>query len=222
MKSYLLFFILITFAACINQTTTEPSPRIAPTTSLENMIAIANCSSPYGNYISEVHSTMFGYTFMRHTYDDSPPFIGVVLDSMTGYLLDSTLSITDTMNTKIIEMIKGHEFIWIAEAPTRYIYNIQSMEMGDTNGLAYYIGDDRFGNKVFLNYHISSQKLASFFFQNPLNPAEFIKTHYVSWQDSEIGEIPKEVHIIQNEKDTFKFVYQEVRFNDVNFEELAF
>ncbi len=184
----------------------------------ENLAAIANCTSPMGNYTTTVHSTADGYVYFRQDYEyRDTPFIAIVLDSLTGYVLNKDHSIVDTLDVMAIEMVRGHELHLIALAPSLYFSDLTFDKVIPDDGIAFFSGKDRFGLPVDIRKGgkdlSAKHQIKKVIFKNPFNSQEEIIIDYLEWMDSKLGEIPKVVEIIQAEKDTFRFEYTDVQVN---------
>ena len=220
MKNNWWVLLLVIFGAC--QTEKEVTlPTLANAEmDLKNIVSVAQCTYSGGNYTTEVHSTAEGGVYFRQVFTDMDrPFEVVALDSSRAYTLDSNHVYKDTLGVQAIEMLRGHEFHWMALEPSRYFSDLKMVDTEtDSLGreLTIFEGHDRFYRYVKLVISNETNLVDYISFQNPLKVTELIEVKYLTYMDSDIGQIVKTLNVTQNERDLFVFNFIKVELNSAN------
>ena len=215
---YILVFLISFFWSCTGKKVQDKSIVLVPGyQQIQDIVSIAQCSSPFGKYTTEVHSFADGGCYFKQTFNDNDaPFI-IRLDSHNaGYLVAENDSIITTLLPEDVEMIRGHEFHRMHMNPQRFYANIH-FEKNETlgeNEFDWYLGEDRLDNPVKILYDTKQKLISKIELINPKDTAQTIEINYNKWVDSKYGKLASKIYIVQAKKDTFFFDFQSLKVKD--------
>ncbi|GEM_PF-1044330 len=235
MKEYLIIVIgfscLLSSFSCSKKRSTDQNnhiKRIELTPKykqIENLISIADCQGPDGNYITEVHSTKNGYTYFSQKYEYKDDEFEVILENEDfGYSVDLASGQKDTLSQPVLEVIKGHEFHKISLFPDMFFSNImyQKDSIFRSQSCEVFSATDHSRNPVRIFYDRNEMLIIGFNFYNPFDPSEKIETHFQKWEASDYGKLVKELEIVQAERDTFNFIFNRILINSEKFDRKSY
>lgn len=184
---------------------------------IQDIVSVAHCSSPFGQYITEVHSLADGSCYFKQLFSDSDsPFI-VKLDSLNnGYLVTENDSVVTTLSPEDVEMIRGHEFHKMSMDPWQFYTNIHFDKNVTHLGADHerYLAMDRLDNPAKLLYNREEKLISKIELINPKDTSQTIEIHYDKWVDSTYGKMAREIYIVQAKKDTFFFDFRSLKIKD--------
>ena len=181
---------------------------------IQNVVATADCTSPRGPYISEVHASIDGYTYFLQTFDDGQ-FAAVVSANDRGFVLDTLEQLRDTLPPEMQEMIRSHAFHLIHTRPGDMYGAITYDTLTNYRNAIHerYVAQDVFGRQIQFFKLPTDSVLAGMRLFNPVSTAELIEVNFRAWTASEYGPMASLVEIVQNATDTFTFQYRDILIN---------
>ncbi|NNE26021.1 MAG: hypothetical protein HKN09_04210 [Saprospiraceae bacterium] len=184
--------------------------------SINSIQTIANCTSPAGQFVTEVNSKSDGdCLFIQNNDIDSSTFIAHITPDNIGFILDENHAVLDTLSDKGIEMIKGHEIHRIMTSPESFYNDIRYNKTEDYLGTTYpvFSAEDGLNNPIKIFYNPDKKRLKKIELVNPLDTSQIIEIVNNTWMNTSFGKMPKEVDIIQAKKDTYRFSFIKVDVN---------
>ena len=184
---------------------------------IQDIVSIADCDSPFGKYITEVHSLTDGscYFFQKFA-DNNVPFIVKVNADNKGHIINEQDVILDTLSTEDVEMIRGHEIHKMSIDPWFFFeditYEKQLKYLGTESEL--YNGKDNLDNPVEIVYNRRKKLISKIALLNPKDTLQTIEILYDKWVQSNYGKMLKEIKIVQAKKDTFYFDFRSLKVSD--------
>ncbi|GAB4237484.1 MAG: hypothetical protein Tsb0034_12660 [Ekhidna sp.] len=188
---------------------------------IKTIVASANCVSPEGPYKTIVHSaTDYTYFHQRFSYREATTNLMVI--GSECFLLDSALSVIDTLTEANRFFIRSHEFHKISIAPHEYFSNLTFSEEQVFNGSMHqvYSGLDGLGHPSEVYYDEANRRIAGFSIQNPGDSSEIITTRHTSWAETDFGPMVKTLEIDQGGHSLFTFDFETIALNDQAFKRL--
>jgi hypothetical protein len=210
---FLMFVILIMGSCAEKETKNRILALHENYGQIQDIISIADCSSPFGEYTTEVHSLTDGSCYFIQKFDDNEVPFAVKVDSINqGYLIGENNSIIDTLSREDVEMIRSHEIHKMSIDPNHFYSKLQFKEkvIHEDKDHELYIGEDRLGNPVRLFYSSAEKLISKIESRNPKDTTQTIELFYDIWVQSKYGAMVKEIHIVQAKKDTFFFTFKSV------------
>ena len=209
-----LMFVILIMDSCIDKETTKGILTLEPKYGqIQDIISIADCSSPFGEYTTEVHSLADGSCYFIQKFDDNEVPFAVKVDSINqGYLIGENNSIIDTLSREDVEMIRSHEIHKMSIDPSHFYSDLQYKKNATYKEKEHelYKGVDGLGNSVHIFYCREEKLISKIELQNPKDTTQTIELFYDGWVQSKYGAMVKEIHIVQAKKDTFFFTFKSV------------
>ncbi|MDG2450188.1 MAG: hypothetical protein P8M34_11140 [Saprospiraceae bacterium] len=191
------FIYIIAFVCCFENKTDIREIALQPGYSqIQNIISIADCSSPFGLYTTEVHSLEDGSCYFVQKFSDTEaPFEVKINFDNVGFLINNQDSIIDTLSLEDVEMIRGHEFHKLSMNPAFFFDDIRHSKSIEFQGCIneIYSGKDGLGNPVSIYYNKRKKLVNKIELLNPKDKSQSIEIIYAKWVPSKYGEIAKVV-----------------------------
>ena len=207
--SYALLLLIFAVTSCVERQPIEGVLSLNPKyTLIQEVVSIANCSSPFGTYTTEVHSLADGSCYFIQKFSDMETPFRVHVDSIyQGYVMDETNVVLDTLSTEDVEMVRSHEIHKMSIDPNHFYSKLQFKKKVThlEKDHELYLGEDRLGNPVRLLYSPDEKLISKIELRNPKDTTQTIELFYDMWVQSSYGEMAKQIHIVQAQKDTFFF-----------------
>lgn len=218
-KNYRPFlFLLICTLGIVSCIKTKKDPKGVLTLNpkylqIDLISSFANCKSPNGDYITKVNSKKDGsLSFYQKFENRDAPFIAEIRSDNTGYVIDESKKVVDTLASLSVEMIRSHDFHRIQTNPKAFYHQIK-FDKALESGRELYTAVDRLGNPVKLFFDRTNNQLRNIEFLNMMDTTEVIQIRYKAWEDSDYGKLAKEIEIVQAKKDTFSFHFETIYIN---------
>lgn len=215
--SWLLCVLLVVFCSCGEKQYQIIIPESY--TEINDIIAIADCSSPFGDYLTEVRSKGDGScVFIQKFNNTDAPFI-VRLDGInTGYVVNEQDVVTDTLSREDVEMIRGHEIHKMSITPGFFFNTINFEKQTDYRGSTHeqYSAKDGLDNPVSILYHPEGERITKIELRNPMDIQQSIEILFNAWTETKYGELANDVSIVQAQKDTFNFYFKSLKIYDTS------
>ena len=182
---------------------------------ISDIITIADCTSPMGDYLTEVRSMGDGSClFIQKSNTSNHPFIAKIKDDGLGYVLSEHDNIIDTLSRENVEMIRGHEIHKMSINPKFFFDEISLDQATSKLDQQYYHAKDGLGQPVKISYTRKDQKITKIELINPRDARQTIEIIYNSWIATKYGDLAKNVDIVQAQKDTFNFNFKSLKIYD--------
>ncbi len=185
--------------------------------SIQNLIAVADCNSPKGNYITETHTATGGYSYFKQTYSYSPdPFEAVIQNKTDGFQVGDT---SHPLPKEAVYTIRGHEFHNIILEVNSRFHDFQKPVVVEIDSTRMYSlkAKDELNHDCSLFFSVKTNLLTAIHFQNPGDEKEIIKTEFSGWKTTGRLQLPYHVRIDQGGK-IFTFDYTRISFNSPGFQ----
>ncbi|MEQ8471423.1 MAG: hypothetical protein RIC35_09565 [Marinoscillum sp.] len=192
---------------------------------LKNITAFANCESSDGHYTTYTESSFEDdYLLFQQVYDfKSNPFYALILKKDEGYGLDTTLTSQGPLSEAVIAVLKAHEFHEMMLEPEKRYFGMKQIE--DTvffnqkcNQL---IASDHLGLPVRLFFDKTTKLMAGISQSNPYKKGEIIRVHFEGWFKKDQIKVFHTVKVEQGESDEFILEYDNITFNNPDFEKIS-
>lgn len=179
---------------------------------VENMITIANCVSPSGNYTTEVHTTPDGYTLFRQEYTYNPsPFEAIIENDTAGY---SIADPSANLPPEAVYVVRSHAFhLQLLQVQQRFhsFSRQDTVQKGDTT-LYRIRAKDELDNDCTLYFDPDTGLLSILEILNPDNKQEMISTQFTEWRKTGDLKLPYHINIYQGSK-LFTFDFLRIDIN---------
>ncbi len=99
------------------------------------MITIADCHSPKGQYITEVHSGADEYTYLKQEFENKEPYEAIIISDKYGYEPEHKAKVV--IGRELICAIKSREFHKIILEPKLRFHRFSEPEAVVLRGVAF-------------------------------------------------------------------------------------
>ena len=209
-QTFLLFFI--TLFVCIACSEREKQIELNPKYSeIQNIVSIAQCKGPGGNYVTEVTSFEDGGGLFTQKYDYQKNFYSRINSDSTGYVLSEQGDTLQALPRNAVEVIRSHEFHRLHINPNHFFHEFKYIN--NENDLEVYNALDRLNRTAKIYYSRKEKLIEKVELTNPLDTLQTIEIQHKKWMDTEYGKMVKELEIVQAKKDTFYFNFENIQIN---------
>jgi len=196
---------------------------VGKTAKIENLRTKADCVGPAGNYITSTNSSFTDdYVLFEQDYDYKSSFKAAIYSFDEGYGLDTNSVSQGPLSPTIIAVLKAHEFHEVMMQPEKRYDEMRLLE--DTvffdQKCRQIRASDHLGLPVRLYFDKKNHLMAGFSQVNPYKKGEVISIHFSEWEKKDRIKVFKKLEIRQGKKDRYLFDYQEVSWNNPDFEKL--
>lgn len=184
---------------------------------VQNLVSVAECSSPNGKYTTEIHTASGDYSYFRQVYSYKPAvFEAVIRNRKSGYRIDDP---GKPLSDISVYTIRGHAFInMILEADRRFhdFGETTTTQTGDRE--SYQLkAKDELNHDCFLFIDVKTRLLSAIHLQNPEETREIIKISFSGWKAVQQLLLPHQVTIDQGGK-IYSFNFTRIVFNSPGFQ----
>ena len=186
---------------------------------VKNLITFAQCTSPAGNYTTELHVTTNEYSFFKQVYTYKPaPFEAITKGVSKGFLIGKT---NEAMPPNMVYVIRSHHFHNAILEIKRRFHDFEPAQVVQAGGKTYYQikAKDELNHECSLLFDQETKLLVEFHIQNPENAQEIIKTRFRDWRTVQGLLLPHHLEIDQNGK-IFTFDFVKIAINSPDFREI--
>lgn len=181
-----------------------------------NLVSMANCTSPSGSYTTEVNTDSGYYMYFRQQFSYKPEaFEAIILNRSKGFSAGDSLQI---LSPEEIAVIRGHAFhTLLFELTTRFQAfekPVNLVEKGQE--LVSIRATDEQGYECILYLDSRSNRLTRLKMQNPGNREETISILWSDWKNVQGCILPHKVVIDQSGK-IFVFDFKKIELNSPAF-----
>lgn len=209
-QTFLLF--LMTLFLCVACSEREKQIELNPKYSeIQNIVSIAQCKGPGGNYITEVTSFEDGGGMFTQKYDYQNNFYSRITSDSIGYVLNEKGDTLQTLPKNAVEVIRSHEFHRLHTNPNHFFHKIKYLK--EENKQEVYSALDRLNYSTKIYYNRREQLIEKVELTNPLDTLQIIEVIHKKWTDTEYGKMVKELEVVQAKKDTFYFHFESILIN---------
>ncbi|RYU93899.1 DUF4292 domain-containing protein [Emticicia agri] len=187
---------------------------------IETIIAFANCTSPKGNYTTQIHTSAKGYSYFKQTYSYNPQDFEVkIYNNTKGFVVGDS---TQPLTKEAIFAIKSHEFYnLILDIHERFNDFSEPEELKADKQPVYRIAaKDELNHLSLLFFDKRTGFLNEIHLQNPENEKELLIIRFSDWKKVDDLQLPTHILINQSEK-LYTFDFTQIRFNAPDFEKIT-
>lgn len=184
---------------------------------IANLVSMADCTSPDGDYTTEIHTAVDGYSFFKQVYSYKPALFEAVIKNKTN-----GFSISDSvrpLSKEDVYTIRSHEFQNIVlELNTRY-HDFEGPTKVQIDGIPVdqVNAKDELSHPCILSFDHNTSLLTSLEIQNPGTINEVLTIKFSNWKKIENLLMPYHVVIDQSGKN-YVFNFIKLQFNIPDFE----
>ena len=183
---------------------------------IKNLVSLADCLSPGGNYTTEIHTARGGYSYFKQVYSYRPaPFEAIIENKVNGYIIGDSIK---PLSKEAMYAIRSHEFHNMVLEVDQRFHDLEKPEMSKADSVKNYSikAKDELNNDCKLFFDVKTGLLSAIHFQNPDSTKEIIKTRFSNWKKTQGLLLPHHVDIDQSGK-LYSFDFTNISFNSPDF-----
>jgi hypothetical protein len=185
--------------------------------SIKSIHAVANCTAPHGEYVTEIQSARDQRLHFRQEWPGRQPFVGIIAGQHAWTNNAETGEVQKLAESSVL-MLRSHEFQMIPlTLPERFSQMTVVSEASFVGEMCHLIqANDELGNPCTLYFNRQSGLMAGFTMANPIGEAgETVQTVFNQWQIIENIKLPMTVTATDKNGD-FILDFHTVELNNVD------
>ena len=183
---------------------------------IDNLISLAQCTSPSGAYTTEVHTHRNGYAYFKQVYSyRDAPFEIVTKGVSSGFIPGKA---QEVISPNTVYAIRSHHFHNVILEVQHRFHDFEPAQLVMISGHDFFQikAKDELNHPCSLFFDKSTHRLSAFHLQNPDDPLEIIKTRFSDWRNIQGLNLPQHLEIEQGDK-VFTFDFVKIILNAPDF-----